>query len=126
MTVKADALNNIINEHREIFVSILANPLLPEIIKGKYKSVKKFSKRIIATMLINHCQNAYSLYEKNIINHDEFYGMQKDIINLFSWPIIKKRWPKIKSYYPDKFQNLINSLIYNQSMDSDQSSERLV
>ena len=110
ISIKADAFKNITEAHRNIFINILNKPELSKIMSGN-NDVEGFSKQMIASLLINHCSNVHLFFQKNLIDKDDFIGMQNDILDLFNWPIVKERWPEIRAFYSLQFQELIDNLL---------------
>lgn len=110
-SIRIDTIHKITQSHQNIFLSLLNNPVLAsELTKGMAVG-EKFIGQMIGTALINHCSAVHLFALQQTLDSDDWIGIQNDIADLFSWPVVRERWPEIRTFYSKKFQNFIETVV---------------
>lgn len=114
-SLKRDTIQQITKSHQDLFLTILSDQvLLATFAKSMGISSKKFTKQMIGTLLINHCAAVHLCSMEELLTSSDWIAIENDILDLFSWPIVKERWPKIRAFYSVEFQKFIDDLISNK------------
>jgi hypothetical protein len=103
---KSQALHATIDAHRELYMKILTDSTLLEIVMGQPK--KNYKESMLASMLINQCSRIYHDYKKSIVDSNWADHFRNDAADLFSVPIVLARWPSVESMHEPSFRQFIN------------------
>lgn len=107
-SVKNDTISKITASHQSLFLGIIGNPKLLKVLSKGLGPVEVFSENMVATLIINHCAAVHLYALQNTLEPEDWLGIQNDLEDLFSWPIVKERWPQIRTFYSKEFQDLID------------------
>lgn len=110
-SIRNDAIHRITLSHQNIFLSILSDAKLRSSLAKGLSSPRKFQQQMIGTLLINHCAAVHEYAVQQSLDPDDWLGMQNDIVDLFSWPVVRERWPQIRAFYSRDFQGFIDTLV---------------
>lgn len=110
-SIKTDIIHKITTSHQNIFLAILSNSELASALTGEKQLPDGFLKEMLGTLLINHCAAVHLCGTQQTLEAGDWLGMQNDIADLFSWPIVKKRWPQIRPFYSREFQDFIDTVV---------------
>ncbi len=110
LSKQVDAMMGITQSHRSLFIDIIRDDKLAAMVSCT-PDVETFRRKQLATILINHCNYIFTCMQKALIDGDDSKGIKNDILDFFRWPIVKERWPEIRSFYSLDFQNFIDKLV---------------
>lgn len=108
-SMQSDAMMQITQEHRSLFIELLKDDKLVEILSNG-KNIGEYRREMIGTILINHCNMIFTYASKSLIESDDWKGLQNDIAEFFTWPAVSDRWTVIRSYYSVEFQTFVDNL----------------
>jgi hypothetical protein len=101
--------NNITDAHRDLFMSILSSEKLFQTFTNEMPLGEAVVlKNMLATLLINHCSNIFTYYDRHIIDQDGFEGFKKDAAGMFALPLIRKRWQEVGTFHRDSFRHFVD------------------
>jgi hypothetical protein len=117
---ETESKNSITDAHRELFLSILSNEKLFPVLVGELGlGEQAFLKKMLATLLINHCSSIHIYYERGIIDYAGFEGFKRDAKDMFAMPLIRKRWDEVGKLHNEKFRDFVNVQLLNLSKAAD-------
>ncbi|WP_305133386.1 hypothetical protein [Thomasclavelia cocleata] len=116
-SLQSDAMMNITQAHKTLFLDLLKDEALIKIICPD-NNVDEYRKSMIGTLLINHCNTIFTYASKALIEEDDWNGLQNDISDFFTWPVVKKRWPQIRRFYSLEFQTFVDDLTVKGRIDN--------
>lgn len=106
---QSEAMAQITQEHKSLFLELLKDDKFVELIANG-KPIDDCRKEMVGTILINHCNAIYTYASKNLIESDDWLGLQNDITNFFTWNVVKDRWATNRSFYSVEFQTFVDNL----------------
>jgi len=110
-SIRIDTIHKITQSHQNIFLTILSNSNLLSELKKSFAIEEKFIGQMVGTILINHCAAVHLFAMHQTLDPGDWVGIQNDIADLFSWPVVIERWPEIRSFYSKEFQDFIDTII---------------
>lgn len=122
--MQSDAMAQITQEHQQLFIELLKDDNFVKILSND-RDIDTYRSEMIGTILINHCNMIFTYANKSLIETDDWNGLQNDILDFFTWPVVQSRWTKIRSYYSVDFQNFIDNLIQRGRMSSIPSGKNI-
>lgn len=107
-----------IDAHREIFLAIIGDADLAEIVfaddpKDISESLS-IKRDIITSILINHCLRIYVDYQNGIQNNDNLEQFIADAQSMFSIPVVIQRWNHVKGSHRRDFREFIDTKVIAQ------------
>lgn len=118
-SLQSDAMMNITQAHKTLFLDLLKDDTLTKIICPD-GNVEKYREKMVGTLLINHCNSIFTYATKALIEDDDWKGLQNDIFDFFTWPVVSCRWPEIRRFYSLEFQEFVDDLTIRGRNDSRQ------
>lgn len=108
--LRVNANKDIIVSHRDLFFEILKDNDFASRVAPDPSKVEQFKTEMLGTILINHCEHIFKTAKNNLVNADDWEGIQNDIQDFFTWGIVKNRWEKNRSFYSEEFQKFIDRI----------------
>lgn len=108
-SMKTNATAQIVQDHRSLFLELLKDDKLITILANG-RPIDEYRREMVGTILINHCNEIFTYASKSLIEEDDWNGLQNDIADFFTWPVVKDRWIQIRIYYSVEFQEFIDNL----------------
>lgn len=106
---QSEAMAQITQEHQALFLELLKDDKFTKLIANG-KTVDDCRREMVGTILINHCNSIYTYASKNLIESDDWLGLQNDIADFFTWEVVKDRWVQVRKFYSTEFQDFIDKL----------------
>lgn len=104
--------HGLIDSHRELFLSVLDNSDLTEILASENKvSTGELRKNILGTFLINHCSTIFDYHMNNVISSDHLENFVRDAKDMFQMTFLRERWQTVKSYHSKDFQRFVETIL---------------
>lgn len=122
--MQSDAMAQITQEHQQLFIALLQDENFVRILANDH-DIDTYRSEMIGTILINHCNMIFTYANKSLIEADDWLGLQNDILDFFSWPVVQNRWLKIRPFYSLEFQTFIDNLIQHGRMSSVPNSKNM-
>jgi len=100
-----------ITANREILMIGIQHPELLKIfdINNEKNTEEELLSRY-AQLWINQAHSIWYRYNLGLLDEAEWSPMRKDLLNMFNYPTIKKRWQATKYAYSERFKNFIDEL----------------
>ncbi len=108
-SLQSEAMMNITASHKSLFLDLIKDDTLIKIISPD-ANIELYRKKMVGTLLINHCNSIFTYATKALIEGDDWKGLQNDILDFFTWTVVKDRWPEIRKFYSLEFQDFIDNL----------------
>lgn len=122
--LRVNANKDIMSSHRDLFFEIIKDNDFVTRVAPNPKDVEQFKTEMLGTILINHCEHLFKTAKYNLFSNDDWEGIQNDIMDFFTWSIVKKRWENNRSFYSVEFQNFVDK-ITKQGRKTDISDAKL-
>lgn len=106
--LKGDIIQKIAINHRAIFQEA-ANMSVSGDMKELFPESYSYGS-FLGSMIMNHVHSVFRFHEKGLIDEEDWDGIQNDIYDLITWPLIQKRWPEIKRFYTTSYVKFIDDL----------------
>jgi hypothetical protein len=100
----------IVDAHRDLFLSILNNPaLLESFAKANQLDPNVWGLQKMADFLINQVLVAYLNFTNGLISFTQFEGFQRDAQSLFAYPLVRERWHHTRAVHSAEFRNFVET-----------------
>lgn len=105
--------HNIIDSHRELYLSILQSPTLLETFADEAGLQPDYTKKnLLGTLMINHCSATFIHYESNVLNNPELLESYiRDSRDMFQMKFVRDRWEAVKQYHPKSFRDFVDNVV---------------
>jgi hypothetical protein len=108
--------HNIIDSHRELFLSVLQDEKLLEIFASDAKiAPDNARKNILGTFLINHCATIFYYHANKVISDANTENFVRDAKDLFDLPFLRKRWAEVKEFHSKAFQTFVDDVLLTEA-----------
>lgn len=115
----SQAQHDIINAHRELFLSILNNPsLLESFTSANGLDPKTWELQKIGEFLINQVLIGYLNFVNGIISASHFEGFKRDARSLFAYKSIREHWQHVRAVHSDDFRRFVETELLWQDISS--------
>lgn len=106
---KALISNAALDSHREIWLPIISNPSLVNLLQSNNPSIaEKTIAEFLGSILINHCARIHFSFHYGFSNADEFASFSRDARYLFNFPLVRWRWEGVSKYHSPDFVKFIH------------------
>lgn len=104
------AQHQIVDAHRDLFLSILNNPaLLESFAKANQLDPSVWGLQKMADFLINQVLVAYLNFTNGLISKTQFEGFQRDAQNVFAYASVRERWNHTRAVHSAEFRNFVKT-----------------
>lgn len=104
------AHHNVLDAHRSLFLNLITNDSLLKTYCGDDENIDEVRKNLLASALINHALRIFLDYE-NKLSFEEIDAYENDVRDLFSHPLVLKRWEQVKMFHPSAFRSFIDDKV---------------
>lgn len=111
LQMKSQSFQALTEAHKTLFMPFVQDLKVANLASdGAGKVVQE---RLLASMMINHASRIYSeISDKIIPDYDEDV-FRDDLLDLFSFPIVRARWPDVKGYHRPAFVLFVDGALAN-------------
>jgi hypothetical protein len=107
--------HGLIDSHRELFLSVLGNRDLTEILARENEvSTDQLQRNILASFLINHCSTIFDYHVNNVISSDHLESFVRDAKDMFQWGFLRERWKTVRTYHSGDFQQFVDTFLLSE------------
>ena len=104
------AQHQIINTHRELFLSILNNPeLLKQFAHANGLDPEAWALQKIAVFLINQVMINYLNFMNGTISTKHFEGFKRDAQDMFAYPLVRAHWQHVRTLHSEEFCHFVET-----------------
>lgn len=107
--------HNIIDSHRELFLSVLQDENLLKIFADDAKlAPENIRKNILGTFLINHCATIFYYHANKVVSDATTENFVRDAKDLFDLPFLRKRWVEVKEFHSKAFRTFVDDVLLTE------------
>jgi hypothetical protein len=115
--IRLDTGHDITEEYRDIFALMAENRELAALVHKaaldptSITGTEKVQYYALNSNFIRALENAYFQYSENALDHKQWSGMRRMLIDYARLPAFREYWPNRKHWFSSEFQNYMESEI---------------
>ena len=113
LQMQSQSSQALVEAHKTLFMPLVQNAKLAELASGSQGPA--FRKKMLASMMINHASRIYYEIADGVIPDYDRQVFQDDLLDMFSIPIVEKRWPEVRSFHRAGFVLFVDAALSAQS-----------
>lgn len=106
---RSNAYHSIIDAHRELWLSLIANPHLASLFGLSDNELAR--RRIVGSLLINHCSRIFIDFETGVLDNSEVDSFARDAVEMFSISFVRERWEEVRRFHKSGFIDFVDSKV---------------